>query len=84
MIASLALANAPTLAKVGQNRYDYTINVKLNNTGSVLTMPLYFGKPIQFNETSTFIIDTTFSSLLVQTHGCGNKCNFPVYEINDS
>ena len=46
--------------------------VALDNTGVGVTLPLYFGSPIQTNPDASFIIDTTYTDILVATTDCGD------------
>ena len=56
----------------------------LNNTAEGFTLPIYFGNPVQNDNTASFIIDTTFTDILVATKDCGFRCAYPVYDINAS
>ena len=59
--------------------------IAFNNTGEGFTIPLYFGTKPQYHEQATFVVDTTFSDILVATNQCGpTLCKYPVYNMQES
>ena len=54
---------------VGRFHADQKV-LPLNNTGTGFTLPLYFGDPVQRSQTDTFIIDTTYTDIIVATTEC--------------
>ena len=61
----------------------------LNNTGTGYTVPIYFGDPVQIVgidgiPLSTFVIDTTYTNIVVASVDCGSVssvdgCAYPIY-----
>ena len=80
LISTIGLALPQPIVKSASNKV-----IEFSETEGSLTVPLYFGTPPQNHHRSpTFVVDTTFSDILVSTNECGSDCKYPVYNMEES
>ena len=86
-LISLSLDSSDDLHETKRLKEAYPHEIKLNDTEWGYMLDLDFGKPIQWVNNDTFLIDTTTAVLVTATTNCTNLVrawDYPVYNMTKS